>query len=104
MQPVQGPSQGLKGIWLRISAFQKARRKFVCGKPHALSPEADGLGGVKHSGVALELVSPGAVRLVNVPCGTEGMALMQSDVVGSAIAPTGQECSYAMLNGCPCAW
>jgi hypothetical protein len=60
---------------------------------------------------ALVLVSPGTVRLVNVPCGTEGVALMQSDVVGGAsaptaitcggeegLAPTGQECSYAMLN------
>ena len=60
---------------------------------------------------ALVLVSPGTVRLVNVPCGTEGVALMQSDVVGDASAPTaitcggeeglaatGQECSYAVLN------
>jgi hypothetical protein len=59
---------------------------------------------------ALVLVS-GNVRLVNVPCSTEGVAVMQSDVVGGADAPAtitcgavegvkavGQECSYSVLN------
>ena len=60
---------------------------------------------------ALVLVSANTVRLVNVPCGTEGVVVMQSDVAGGADAPTsitcggqesinplGQECSYAVLN------
>ena len=60
---------------------------------------------------ALVLVAPNTVRLVNVPCSKEGVAVMQSDVVGGADAPTsitcggeetvmpvGQECSYAVLN------
>ena len=59
---------------------------------------------------ALALVS-GSVRLVNVPCSTEGVAVMQSDVVGGADAPAaitcskqealdpeGLTCHYAVLN------
>jgi hypothetical protein len=64
---------------------------------------------VAGSMAALALVS-GSVRLVNVPRSTEGVALMQSDVAGTASAPavitcaaeevmpTSTACTYSIAN------
>jgi len=42
---------------------------------------------------ALQLTAQNTVALVNVACGTEGVALMQSDVAGGASAPASTLCS-----------
>ena len=60
---------------------------------------------------ALRLVSSSTVALVNVACGTEGVAVMQTDVASPASAPSsttctkqevitpqGEACDYAVLN------